>query len=378
MSPSHSFTHVQARGTLPFGSVEIEPAQASTVKSIFSSMLSGKGLVEIVKELNAKGIPGPKHNSWNKTGLYSILTNEVYAGTFTWGRKSKRGLEPLKIENGCPSLINKPDFEKVQKIMHERAFVKNHPKRTASRFLLSGLAKCGYCGKALVGQDAKSGQFSYYVCGTLNKKGAGSCPTPYLNSRKFESLIIGKIKEHILTEENLTSLVNLVNEQMDAASVSYKDEVDTILCELEDVRRRLGRLYDVIENNLAISYSDLAPRIKELREHQTRLEQRKAELEDTISHQKTEIVNKQAVRRYVEDLHDFLNESTLLERKAFIKSFVRGVTVKDDEVKLLYTIPLTQEGFDQENLSVLPIERNGGRYCTIRRTQMFELVISLG
>lgn len=47
--------------------------------------------------------------------------------------------------------------------------------RAAGRFLLSGLAHCGYCDNALIGQDAKSGSFSYYVCGTLGKKGAGSC-----------------------------------------------------------------------------------------------------------------------------------------------------------------------------------------------------------
>src|SRR4030043_286882 len=68
--------------------------------------------------------------------------------------------------------------------------------------------------KALVGQDAKSGKFTYYVCGTLLKKGAGSCQTHYLNAKKFESLIISKIKEHILTEGNLRELIRLVNEEM--------------------------------------------------------------------------------------------------------------------------------------------------------------------
>ncbi len=73
----------------------------------------------------------------------------------------------------------------VQSLLKERAFVTTHPKRVASNYLLSGLARCGYCGKALVGQDAKGGQFHYYVCGTLLKKGAGSCSAPYINSQKF-------------------------------------------------------------------------------------------------------------------------------------------------------------------------------------------------
>jgi site-specific DNA recombinase len=40
----------------------------------------------------------------------------------------------------------------------------------------------------------KVGSFSYYVCGTLLKKGAGSCKARYLNSRKFDEIIINKIK----------------------------------------------------------------------------------------------------------------------------------------------------------------------------------------
>ena len=37
-----------------------------------------------------------------------------------------------------------------------------------------GIAKCGCCGKSLVGQDAKYGHFTYYFCGTLLKKGVGN------------------------------------------------------------------------------------------------------------------------------------------------------------------------------------------------------------
>ena len=65
-------------------------------------------------------------------------------------------------------------------------------------------------------------KFPYYVCGTLSKKGAGSCSTKYLNSNKFEGLVIDKIKEHILTSENLTRLVHLVNEEMDSACKSHQ------------------------------------------------------------------------------------------------------------------------------------------------------------
>jgi site-specific DNA recombinase len=120
-----------------------------------------------------------------------------------------------------PALGDRDTFKRVQAMLKERAFVTTHPKRVASNYLLSGLAKCGYCGKSLIGQDAKGGRFHYYVCGTLQKKGSGSCPARYISSNKLEQVVISKIKEHILTYENLKELVKLVNEEIDTADGDY-------------------------------------------------------------------------------------------------------------------------------------------------------------
>ena len=132
------------------------------------------------------------------------------------------------MENAWPAIIDRETFATVQGKLSGRAPARLNPRRLASRYLLSGLARCGYCGKALVGQEAKGGQFNYYVCGTLLKKGAGSCQARYLNTRKFEEIVVDKIKEHILTEENLRELVRLVNEDMDSAVVNYREELDVI------------------------------------------------------------------------------------------------------------------------------------------------------
>jgi len=58
--------------------LEIETDQAKIVASIFNSIIEGKGLKEIVKDLNHKGVPGPDKRSWGKTTLHKILTNGFY------------------------------------------------------------------------------------------------------------------------------------------------------------------------------------------------------------------------------------------------------------------------------------------------------------
>ena len=68
--------------------------------------------------------------------------------------------------------------------------------------------------------------------------------------------------------------------------------------------------------------ADLAPRIKRLRERQEQLHVTKLELENLLSDRKVELADPETVKNYVADLHKLLKESTLVERKSFIKSFV--------------------------------------------------------
>ncbi|MCJ7515280.1 MAG: recombinase family protein [Dehalococcoidia bacterium] len=340
-----------------------EPHQAQIVARMFDEVLEGKGLKEILKGLNREGIAGPRGNEWIKTTVHGILTNEVYTGTLVWGRNSVRGLPPIHVENAWQAIVNKETFDNVQSLLKSRAPSYLHPKRTASHFLLSGIAKCGYCGKALIGHDAKNGQFTYYVCGTLLKKGAGSCPARYINGKVFERAVINEIKERIITDENLKDLVRQVNEEMDVASVEYRERLGTILSELEDTNKRLTRLYDALETN-RLGMDDLAPRIQELRRRQVQLLSARAELEQKLSDRRVYLADMETVTHYVQDLRNLLDESPLMERKSFIRSFIKEARVMGAEVSLMYTIPMSPRRITGEELAVLPIVHYGGRYWT--------------
>jgi hypothetical protein len=327
---------------------------------MFNEILEGKGLKEILKGLNREGIAGPRGNEWIKTTIHGILTNEVYTGTLVWGRHSVKGLAPIRVENAWQPIVSKETFDNVRNLLKSRAPLYLHPKRTASHFLLSGIAKCGYCGKALIGHDAKNGQFSYYVCGTLLKKGAGSCPACYINGKVFEGAVVDKIKERILTEENLEELVRQVNEEMDTASVEYRERLDSVISELDDVNQRLARLYDALETS-RLELEDLAPRIQELRRRQVQLLNARAELEQKLSDRRVYLADMETVTHYVKDLRNLLDDSPLTERKSFIKSFIKEARVTGAEVSLIYTIPMSPRGITNDELAVLPIVQYGGR-----------------
>ena len=69
----------------------------------------------------------------------------------------------------------------------------------------------------------------------------------------------------------------------------------------------------------------------------------------------------------MEDLRSLLNDSSLGERRAFVRSFVKEVKVTDNEVLLTYTIPTAPKGLTEE-LGVPSIVHYGGR----RRIRTFD------
>jgi len=218
----------------------------------------------------------------------------------------------------------------------------------------------GYWGKALIGQDAKGGRFHYYVCGTLQKKGTGSCPAAYTRRDKLEQAVIRKIKEHVLTYENLKELVRLVNEEMDVAASDYRERLDFISREIDNANQRLERLYDALETG-SLQLADLAPRIQRLRQRQEQLHTTRLELENVLSDRKVELADMETVKSCVEDLRNMLEDSPMTERKSFIKSFVREVRVSGSEVSLSYIPPLLAGMTSGESFLVPPIVHDGGR-----------------
>ena len=87
-----------------------------------------------------------------------------------------------------------------------------------------------------------------------------------------------------------------------------------------------------------------------------------------LSQRRVELADLEVVTRYVEDLRGLLTNSSLAERKAFIKSFVKEVRITDDEAILTYTIPLPPEGTLTEQAGVLSIVHYGGPFELKART----------
>ena len=339
--------------------LEIDPAAAPVVKEIFESSLRGNGLKEICRVLNERGITN-RGRRWYKNGLHYLLGNEAYTGTAIWGKTAKGGKaqEPVRVEGAWPALVSRELFDGVQKAMRDRAPKVRRPARVGSRFLLSGLLKCGLCGKTYTGQGAKSGQFAYYICGTLFREGAGTCSARYLNAPRVEDFVVDKIRERILTEEIIVKLVQLVAEEIDAMAGELAGRLESIDAELVDVRRRLGKLYEALENS-DLTLEALSPRILSLRHREEQLTAAREDAASQLEQRRVELPTTGEIRGYVADFRELLQEGTFPERKALIRNFVEGIEVEGDEATLAYTIPMPNDGVTSESASVLDFVQSG-------------------
>ena len=307
--------------------LEPDPATSPIVKRIFGLAESGRGILDITQTLNGEGIANPTGRLWSKNGVHIILRNEAYTGALVWGTTAKDKAEPVRVEKAFPAIVSKAQFKRVNKLMCSRAPEVNHPRRVGSSYLLSGLVRCKTCNRALSGQDSKSGKFSYYVCHSLMKRGSGACDAPRLNARRFEEMVVGQIRSNILTEGNIRDLVRLVDEEMDGVAREQRQRLETVESELAEVRRRLDRLYTLVETT-DLDMADVTPRIRDHRERQERLEVSAEESRAMLSERRVVLDDVETITAYAEDMERLPQRpASSPSRRAFIESFVREVVV---------------------------------------------------
>ena len=161
-----------------------------------------------------------------------------------------------------------------------------------------------------------------------------------------------------------------------------RKRLETIDDELEEVKRKLGRIWHFIETSDAVM-ADASDRIREHRERQERLEYFAEQARAVLAQRRKVLDDANTIAAYAKDMKDFLKESELTERRAFIQSFIKEIVVVPGDALLRYTVPMPDDslipGRTAEkvplNGSVLSTLPDGGPTCTELRA--FRLVVSL-
>ncbi len=322
--------------------LEPDPDAARVVRRIFDMADAGAGMLDICTTLNDEGIASPAGKLWSKNGVHFILRNEVYTGTLVWGTSARSKAEPVRVEKAFPAIVSRAKFNRVNALMRSRAPKRTHPRRVASTYLLSGLLRCGLCRKAFSGQDAQSGRYAYYVCQSIMKRGRVACDAPRLNARRFEELVLERIRSNVLTEGIVPALVEVVEEEMDGVGREQRKRLQTIEYEIEEVKRKLARVWHVIETTDR-DVAEAADRIREHRERRERLEGAAADARAIISQRRTVRDDVEAVAARARDMGAFLTEGELSERRAFVTTFVSKIVVRPGGALVRYAISMPKD-----------------------------------
>ena len=244
-------------------------------------------------------------------------------------------------------LVSEGVFEQVQRMLTARRPAVRHPRAVSSHYLLSGLAHCGHCGSAALGTNGKSGKFLYY-----------SCNAPSINAKTLEGFVIDRIKENILTEENLRDLVEITNEELRGNRRQARGELAALERSIDAVSLKLTRLYAALESG-KVDIDDLAPRLKELRAPQRTLGERRDQAPAETNQPACAELDLPKVRQYAGEIRSLLESSTFLESKTFLASFVRKVEYTKKDVAIEYTTPVLAGTGLNGDREVLNTNRDG-------------------
>ena len=106
--------------------------------------LSGKSVLDIVRTLNAEGVPTRNGGRWLKNTVHGMLRNEAYMGTLVWGKGSRDKTPPLRVEGSVAAIVSWEEFERVQKLLKAGA-EGGPPAPRLEPYLLCGLVKYESC-----------------------------------------------------------------------------------------------------------------------------------------------------------------------------------------------------------------------------------------
>lgn len=235
-------------GYAPFGYDAIEQRyvinelEAEYVRRIFNAALNRKGFKDIIQELSERGITGKRGKPIKYTQIYEILRNEKYTGVYVYSLKEEsnradRRSKPnaIRIENALPIIIDKAQFEEVQKIMSER-------KQTGKKagYLCSGLVYCE-CGAKMHGMksERKGHTYHYFYC---SKK----CGAPTIRMEEIDRAAIKYLRD-LLSDENQAKISKSLREYKGCERERIAD-FNTIL---NDKIVEKQQRYDTLMQNLA-------------------------------------------------------------------------------------------------------------------------------
>jgi site-specific DNA recombinase len=248
-----------------------DAVKAPIVQRIFSLYTHERlGTIAIAARLRTEQAPAPSAG-WGHPAVHFILTNPTYTGKIRWRDKTFDGQhEPL---------VDEVTFARAQAILRERGDDVSRRRGNASDFLLSGLVRCGRCGRAYIGMSARGngGTYHYYACTGRQKYGPKACRGERLPQQKLEQAVLRQLGGLYRDGTLIQQAIAKADEKAKREQPALEQRLASIDAEIARAEQGLERYFEAFEQGkLSAEHCDerlsrLHARLNDLRGQQAEL-----------------------------------------------------------------------------------------------------------
>jgi len=161
----------------------------------------------------------------------------------------------LEIPNAHEALITQELWDAVQATLTSGSArnydVQQHPRRKRSTYLLSGLARCAYCGAAMTGSRSnvatRPNNWRYYLCGRKKREGYHCCEGRKIGADRAEAAVMNAVIDNALTPDFFEDLIATVNTYLDQGTLDIDSQIHTAQAHLAETERAIENLLDLAE-----------------------------------------------------------------------------------------------------------------------------------
>lgn len=316
----------------------INPVEAEAVKLIFSMYDNGYGYSAIIDKLTSLGYKTKVGKSFGKNSLYEILRNEKYTGVYIYNRtagKTTKGKfnchilkdesEWIKIEDGCPVIIDKATFERIRMKMKENKHM-NASKKAKVNYLLSGLIYCGKCKGLMTGETRRYKDvsvYSYYVCNTAKR--LRTCDKKPISKEKIETAVIDYVNAKIFNSKSIDNICERIYSTL--KENSSEKTIIRLNSEILEIDKKIGNGTRAIMNGTDIPQIHDAINILIEEKRKITLQLFELQLIDNADNLSLEEIKE--IYKSTGNLYN-LDEMQL---KTTLQSFIKKIYVYDDDNK---------------------------------------------
>lgn len=220
----------------------INPAEAAIVREAAARVLAGEGLWRIVRDLDARGVTTNTGGSWQTQTLRRMLLRPRYAAL-----RVHRGkvVGPAAWE----AILDRDTFDRLTAKLTDPGR-RTSNRGTAVRYLLSGIALCGKCGRPAVGAARQEYKYrtypARYVCQHAGCHGVSR--NMELVDEIVEGVLVGRLERDGVrllggdpeAERDARTRVDTLEAKLSLAADQFADDVITA----DQLARITARLRD--------------------------------------------------------------------------------------------------------------------------------------